>query len=142
MSEAATAEEMGMPKHGVFCWTEVITSDVEANKAFYANVFGWEFKQSQATGEDFEYLEHNTPGAYPQGALFKMTQEMCGDGPIPPPHFMNYIAVDDVDAVAANVEGLGGKMIVPPSDIPNVGRFCMIQDPAGAMVSLIKINQM
>lgn len=130
---------MEMPKHGEFCWTEVIVNDTAAGKAFYSNVFGWEFKQS-GVGMDFEYLEYSVPGSFPMGGLFKMTQEMCGDQPVPPPHFMNYIAVDDVDATAARAAELGGTIVSPPMDIPNVGRFAQIKDPAGAVFSVIKLG--
>lgn len=136
------AEEYGMPEHGIFCWTEIIANDVDACKSFYSNVFGWEFNQSKATGKEMQYFEYNLPGSYPQGGLFKMTPEMCGGGEVPPPHLMNYIAVDDCDASAAKAAELGGKVVFGPSDIPNVGRFAMIEDPAGATVSLLKLNQM
>ncbi len=44
---------------------------------------------------------------------------------------------DDADAIAAKCAELGGKIIVPPRDIPEVGRFCVIQDPQGAVISAI-----
>jgi len=50
---------------------------------------------------------------------------------------MPYVAVRDVDAAAARVESLGGKVCVPPTDIPNVGRFCVVNDPTGASISLL-----
>lgn len=138
----ATAPEMTMPGHGEFCWTEIVTNDLETCKSFYSNVFGWEFNQSKATGEDFEYLEYGNPNSHPMGGLFKMTPEMCGDGEVPPPHFMNYIHVDSVDEMATKTFELGGKVIVPPSDIPNVGRFTVIQDPTGGTISLLTIKSM
>lgn len=54
-----------------------------------------------------------------------------------PPHWGVYVTVDDVDATAAKAEELGGKIHVPPTDIPNVGRFCVIQDPQGSVISAI-----
>ena len=139
MAEAAI-QEMTMPKHGEFCWTEIITDNMETCKSFYTNVFGWELNQSEATGEDFEYLEYNNPGSYPMGGIFKMTPEMCGGEEVPPPHFMNYIAVDNVDETAAKAFELGGKIVTPPADIPNVGRFAMIQDPTGAAFAVLTLN--
>ena len=59
---------------------------------------------------------------------------MCAEGePLPPPHLMTYIGVDDVDANAARAVELGGTIIRPPMDIPNTGRFAVIQDPTGAI---------
>ena len=132
MSENAAVEQMQMPKHGEFCWTEIITKNLDENTKFYSEIFGWEIKQSTATGEDFKYLEYHVPGKFPMGGIFEMTEEMCGEGQVPPPHFMTYIAVDDVDETASQAFDLGGKIVVPPTDIPNVGRFCQIQDPTGA----------
>ncbi len=48
-----------------------------------------------------------------------------------------YVTVSDVDATAKKVGELGGKILFPPTDIPNVGRFCVIQDPQGAVISAI-----
>ena len=45
--------------------------------------------------------------------------------------------MDDVDGTAAKAAKLGGKIIVPPTDIPTVGRFTVIQDPQGAVISAI-----
>jgi predicted enzyme related to lactoylglutathione lyase len=53
---------------------------------------------------------------------------------------MSYVAVDDVDDSARRVGELGGKVVVPPVDIPNVGRFCVISDPTGASISLITLR--
>ena len=49
-----------------------------------------------------------------------------------PPAWGVYVTVDDADAVARRVETLGGKLLRPPQDIPDVGRFCVLQDPQGA----------
>ena len=54
-----------------------------------------------------------------------------------PPAWGAYVTVDDVDATAARVAQLGGKVLVPATDIPDVGRFVVIQDPQGAILSLI-----
>ena len=58
-----------------------------------------------------------------------------------PPTWGIYITVKDVDAVAAKVKELNGKVFIEPRDIPNVGRFCVVQDPQGAFVSLIAYRQ-
>jgi hypothetical protein len=48
-----------------------------------------------------------------------------------------YVTVADVDATAKTAEKLGGKLLMPPTDIPKVGRFCVIQDPQGAVINAI-----
>jgi len=54
-----------------------------------------------------------------------------------PPNWGGYVTVDDVDATARKAEELGAKILVPLTDIPNVGRFFVLQDPQGAVVSAI-----
>ena len=48
-----------------------------------------------------------------------------------------YVTVDDADATAKTAENLGAKLLLPPTDIPKVGRFCVIQDPQGAVINAI-----
>jgi predicted enzyme related to lactoylglutathione lyase len=53
-----------------------------------------------------------------------------------PPHWTAYFRVDDVSARAARVEPLGGKLLMPPREVMDAGRMCMVQDPTGATVAL------
>jgi predicted enzyme related to lactoylglutathione lyase len=55
-----------------------------------------------------------------------------------PPHWMSHVEVADVDKTAARVRELGGQVLVPPSDVPKVGRFAVIADPQGASISVFK----
>jgi hypothetical protein len=59
-------------------------------------------------------------------------------GPMPP-NWMVYFAVDDCDAKAALAETLGGRILMPPTDVPEIGRFATLQDPQGAAFSIIKL---
>jgi predicted enzyme related to lactoylglutathione lyase len=42
-----------------------------------------------------------------------------------------------VDATAKKAKKLGGRLCVAPMDIPEVGRFCVIEDPQGAVIAAI-----
>jgi hypothetical protein len=55
-----------------------------------------------------------------------------------PPYLTFYVAVDDLAAALVKAESLGGKTIVPPTPIPNVGAFAMFEDPEGHMIGLMK----
>ena len=50
------------------------------------------------------------------------------------------VTVDDVDATAKKAEELRGQIFVAPTEIPDVGRFAVIQDPQGAVFSIIKLS--
>lgn len=122
-----------MPKNGTFCWNELSTKDLGAAKRFYTELLGWQLKESNAAG--MAYNEIVVDGEH-IGGMYEMTAE-DGDRPS---HWMSYVAVEDVDAKASQAAELGGKVCVPPTDIPNVGRFCVITDPTGATLSLVKLS--
>ncbi len=136
MSEqTATAEQMVMPKHGEFCWNDLATNNTEASKSFYAELFGWQFKESNDT--EMKYSEISLDGQKPFGGIWEITKEMSEVSP----HWMSWVAVDDVDAMVEKVKELGGNVCIPPMDIPNTGRFIVINDPSGATLSLITLKQ-
>jgi predicted enzyme related to lactoylglutathione lyase len=59
-----------------------------------------------------------------------------------PPTWVNYVQVHSCDETAAKATSLGGKVCMPPTDIPNTSRFAMLQDPQGAMLSVIALGPM
>lgn len=133
--------EQTMPANGSFCWNELSTTDDEAAVKFYTELLGWEIKGSDATASEgseappMVYNEIVVEGKH-VGGIYKMGPEQGGE----PSNWRPYVAVDDVDAKAAKVAGLGGKVCVPPMDIPNVGRFSVITDPTGATISIITLK--
>ena len=54
-----------------------------------------------------------------------------------PNHWHVYFAVDDADAAVAKALETGGTVLVEPFDSP-VGRIAVLQDPQGALFSIIK----
>ena len=127
--------EHTIPTHGNFCWNELATSKSEACKDFYTQLLGWTAHTCEVG--DTNYTMFKVDGK-DVGGMMQMTAEW-GDPP-PAAHWMGYIAVDDVDAIAARVESLGGRTCVPPTDMPSVGRFSVITDPSGATISIIKLE--
>ncbi|HEU5171843.1 MAG TPA: VOC family protein [Gemmatimonadales bacterium] len=77
------------------------------------------------------------PPEQPAAGLFAMPPAM---GNVPP-HWLIYVAVDDRDATVAKARDLGGSVIVPPADVPTVGRFAILADPQGAVFSVIRLEQ-
>jgi predicted enzyme related to lactoylglutathione lyase len=125
--------EHEMPQNGTFCWNELATKDLGAAKKFYTELLGWQLQESTTAGMAYNEI---VVGNKHIGGMYQMMPEQ-GDAPS---HWMAYVAVDDVDAKAKQAAELGGKVCVPPTDIPNVGRFCVINDPAGATFSLVKLS--
>ena len=122
-----------MNEPGSLCWTELSTRDTKAAEAFYTKLFGWTAKHS-APNSGMEYTEfsnQNQPGVgmMPMPAMVPAQV---------PSFWMPYFQVDDVDASAAKSKGLGGGAAVPPTDIPNTGRFAVLTDPQGATFAIFK----
>ena len=119
-----------LKKHGSISWSELITSDVSAAKKFYGELFGWTFEDMPM--EELTY------------SVFKANDDEVGgimpfppDSPPMPPAWGLYITVDNVDDIDEKAAGMGATIAMPPKDIPEVGRFCVIQDPQGAFISII-----
>ncbi len=122
--------EIIMANSGRFVWRELMTTDVEAAKAFYGEVFGWKCKASDMG--TFTYFMFET--AEGKGVAGMMKTPM----PEAPPHWLGYVSVDDVDGAVARMVGAGAKVYAAPSDIPNVGRFAVVADPLGAVSAPFK----
>lgn len=137
--EASEMAAFAGPGTGSFCWTEIASGDAAKCKQFYSNVFGWAFNDSQAQAGPFEYHEFSTGGGYPAGGLYEISPEMRSEG-ASPPHFISYVAVEDVDENAELAKSLGGKVLKGPMDIPNTGRFAIIQDPTGGTIATFKMQ--
>ena len=119
------------PKHGEFCWNELMTRDTEKAGNFYKELIGWSLNDSAMPGMDYTMLKS---GEKDCGGMMKMPADVPEQVPS---HWMAYITVDNVDEAAEKAKALGGQVLVGPQDIPNVGRFCVITDPTGAAVGLI-----
>jgi len=119
---------------GRFSWNELLTSDVNSAKQFYSELFGWQMEDVVCGGMDYTTLKSNGDEI---GGIMKRPPE-AGEMP---PMWGGYVTVKDADASAARAEALGGKVCVPLQDIPDVGRFCVITDPQGAMLSLISYTK-
>lgn len=119
-----------MKQHGAFSWNELMTTDVAAAKEFYGKLFGWELEDMQTC--DMGYTMAKAEGKEVAGIM-----GMPPEAGEMPPMWGAYITVTDVEASAKEAEALGGKIVLAPRDIPDVGRFCVICDPQGAAFSLI-----
>jgi Predicted enzyme related to lactoylglutathione lyase len=111
------------------CWNELMTPDTATAGDFYKNLFGWNLKPSP------EYTEISV-GSVGIGGMLQMTPDMQGT----PPNWAPYFAVDDCDATVAKAKSLGAQVYVPPTDLPNVGRFAVLADPQGAAFDVIKVS--
>jgi predicted enzyme related to lactoylglutathione lyase len=117
-------------QHGAFSWFELMTTDPEGAKEFYSKLFGWKTEEVQMEEMKYTVVKVGDEGV---GGIMPIPPQAEGT----PPNWGSYVTVDDVDATARKAEELGAKILVPLTDIPNVGRFVVLQDPQGAVISAI-----
>jgi predicted enzyme related to lactoylglutathione lyase len=119
---------------GSLCWAELDTTDTDSAGRFYTRLFGWGKKVGADAANQTEYTEFQLGGTS-IGGMMKIPKEW---GPVPP-SWLIYFAVTDCDAMAKKAGDLGGGTIVPPTDIPDAGRFAVLRDPQGAVFAIIKL---
>jgi uncharacterized protein len=119
--------------HGRFVWYELLTNDVEAAKAFYANVVGWGIEDVSMPG--MTYLLLTVAGVSVAG-LSGLPEEAKKMGLTP--RWIGYVGVADVDAAAKRLEQLGGQVHVPPQNIGDISRFAVVADPDTARFALLQ----
>lgn len=119
--------------HGTIHWNELNTHDVEAAKAYYGQVCGWTFQTMPMEGGG-EYTV-GMLGEDMVAGIFDISTMPGGE--TMPAHWLTYFCVDDVDAATEASTAAGGKLMRPATDVPQVGRFSIVQDATGAGIGLM-----
>jgi predicted enzyme related to lactoylglutathione lyase len=112
-------------------WNELQTRDIDGAQAFYSVVFDWTF-ETDAGG----YVVCKTDDRM-QAGMMSMAESMADV----PPNWSHYILVEDVKALVEETKKLGGNMIVPPTPAGDIGEFSVLQDPQGAVFSIIRYEE-
>jgi predicted enzyme related to lactoylglutathione lyase len=129
--KSATGDKADAPAPaGRFFWNELHTTDPTRALTFYEKVLGFSYRSmDMGPGGTYHIL---SKGGVDRGGV---------TGHLPagvPPHWLPYVAVDDVDATIARARKLGAKIPMDPEDLPGVGRFGVLQDPTGAILAVMK----
>ena len=115
--------------HGLPCWYELMTTDLDAAQGFYGALMGWTVTDAGMPGFDYRLA----------AAAGTMVAGMMGPGDSGmPPFWMIYFAADDCDATAAAAQAAGGAVYKAPADIPGTGRFAILGDPQGAAFGILQ----
>jgi uncharacterized protein len=124
-----------MANTGRFVWYELLTSDPKAAIAFYTEVVGW---KTEGWGESDYTMWVGSQG--PLGGVTLLPESAKQMGAVP--YWQANVEVADVDATVAKVKELGGTIFIT-EEMPTVGRFAVIADPQGAVLSVFKpVNDM
>jgi uncharacterized protein len=121
--------KLGPPQAGEFSWHELATTDYKAASEFYRPLFRWEVTGEYDMGPMGMYHMFGQRGqAY--GGMFTKAPE------IPEPNWLSYVRVDDVKQKVQQMEQLGGKVMVPPMEVPGGDWVAQCMDEQGAMFAL------
>ena len=131
-------EPKGQPALHTFCWDELMSTNPDAAGKFYATVFGWA-PRSVDMGGGMTYTLLDRPGVKnPKGDPASAGGMMKSPPGVPHSFWLPYVHVDSADKLSERATRLGAKVMVPPQDIPNVGRFSCWSDPQGASIAVIQ----
>lgn len=112
---------------GSFCWVELATSEQDAAKNFYSSLFGWQVNDMPMPEGVYSMFQLQGRNA---GAAYTLKKEQAAAGV--PPHWGLYMAVANTDQSAKKAIDLGGKLLMQPFDVFDIGRMAVVQDPTGA----------
>ena len=137
-------ENKGAPQfadgtHGVPCWNELMTKDAAEALRFYGELFHWRAGKMENTPNEPGMMNYTIlkSESMPQGlgGMMQMDANMAKNVPT---HWEAYYTADNCDDRVNRAKKLGATILVPPTDIPTVGRFSTIQDPLGAVFSILQ----
>jgi predicted enzyme related to lactoylglutathione lyase len=120
--------------HGAFSWSELTTSDPNAAAAFYGGLFGWSVQSMPMGGGDYHVAKL---GEATVAGIMTPPPGSPPVSPSSPPSWGVYLTVDNVEVTVGRCAELGGKTLVPPMDVHGVGRMAVLQDPQGAVFSVM-----
>lgn len=114
--------------HGLPCWYELSTTAPDGAQAFYGPLLGWTWTSADMAGMDYRLA--SIGGTMVAGMMKADTGQPTG--------WTIYFAVSSADDTAAKAASLGATVVVPPTDIPNTGRFSILIDPQGAGFGILQ----
>jgi predicted enzyme related to lactoylglutathione lyase len=118
------------PKIGAIAWHDLTVENAEQVKDFYSEIIGWKAAPVDMGGyDDFSMIT-------PSEECFAGICHARGKNADLPPQWLVYITVEDLDRSIVRCEQLGGKVVAGPKNMGDIGRYAVIQDPAGAVCAL------
>ena len=118
---------------GSIGWIDITVPNAESLRDFYQNVTGWAPSTVDMGGYN-DFCMHPSPGGEPVAGICHAR----GPNAAMPPQWIIYITVDDLDESIRRCRELGGRLRVPVRPMGATGRYCVIEDPAGAVAALFE----
>ncbi len=118
---------------GTIGWTDLTIANAEEVRDFYSKVIGWK-PEALSMGEYDDFVM-STPET--KTAVAGVCHSSGSNAGIPQ-QWLIYITVENIDESISSCTKLGGKIITDPKNYAGMGRYCVIQDPAGAVCALFE----
>lgn len=119
---------------------EIPAADVENLRKFYVGVFGWKIERHPGP---MEYWMIQTVPTDDKGMLQRPGVNGGMLKKQSPEHKpVNYISVESIDESIEKVKELGGKIVMPKQEVPNVGWIATAVDPEGNQIALLQPMRM
>ncbi|GAA1956901.1 VOC family protein [Kitasatospora viridis] len=115
------------------CWAQLSSPDLEASKAFYGGLFGWQ----ATTDPDPQYGGYTTFTL--DGAATAAVAPLMN--PQQPVMWLTSLSVTDADAAASRAKDAGAQVWMGPMDVGPLGRWALLSDPTGAPVAIWQARQ-
>jgi uncharacterized protein len=121
----APAAAAATPAFGSIAHTEIAATDPAAARRFLEKAFGWSFGSFDTPNGPYHTYE--TPGGSRGG--IRATQ------PKEPTSVVSYVQVQDLAEAQRKIEGAGGRIVLPRTEVPGMGAFFWFQVPGGPVLA-------
>lgn len=123
------------PRTGLIKWADLTVDDTEAVVDFYQGVVGWNAAAFEMADRTDYVMSHPETGDTTAGIC-----QQAGDIEGLPQQWLVYVTIDDLDDSIEACNRLGGKVVFGPRESETMGRWCVVEDPAGAVMALTELT--
>lgn len=121
---------------GTIVWVDLTVPEAEKVRDFYANVVGW--KSQPISMGKYDDFAMSPPGG---GDATAGVCHAKGTNDDLPAQWLIYVSVTDIDRSMAACTESGGEIVAGPKNYGDKARYCVIKDPAGAVMALFQQNE-
>jgi hypothetical protein len=121
---------------GTIIGLDLTVPDAAPIRDFYAAVVGWEIEPFDMDGYEDYFMKAPATGDIVAGVCYAR-----GENADLPPMWLNYVVVEDLDASLQRCIELGGAAVSAIKEGGDGARFCVIRDPAWAMIALMELGE-
>jgi predicted enzyme related to lactoylglutathione lyase len=114
-------------------WTHLWTTNTDAALSFYAALFDWTRELGDTGGSPYTVFRSGDARVGGMTALATESDQT-------PARWLTYFAVESCDGTAHRANEIGGQIVVPPADVPTIGRFAALCDREGAAFGVIELS--